>query len=88
MLPNGRTRSRTSSYEGRTAKTTFDFLGPATIGAAVAAGVTTDSSREVSKSTGAVVRAEGSDGFRMVKLTAESHKQVQDSGYYCTQGKV
>ena len=54
------------------------LLGPAVIGAAVTAGVTTDSGREESKSTGAEVGAEGSDGFRIVNLTAERHKQVQD----------
>jgi hypothetical protein len=56
-----------------------DFLflvDPAAIGAAMTAGVTTDSGREESTSNNAAVKAEGSDGFRMVKLTAERHKRV------------
>lgn len=63
-------------------------MGPAAIRAAGTAGVTTESGREGSKSNGAVVKAERSDGFRMVKSTVERHKQVEDSGYDCTQGKV
>ena len=63
------------------------LVGPAAIGTAVTAGVTTDSGREGSKSTGAAVRAEGSDEFQMVKLTAERHTQVQNSGF-APQGKV
>ena len=87
MLFNG--RMRTSSYEGRTAKKDFLFLvGPAAIGAALTAGVTTESGREGSQSNGAAVKAEGGDGLRIVTLTAERHKQVQHGGYYCTRGKL